>query len=42
MYFIMLCILAGLGAGIVTGLAGLSAAVVITPLLVSLGGDGFL
>ena len=29
-------ILAGLGAGIVTGLAGLSAAVVITPLLVSL------
>ena len=38
MYFIMLCILAGLGAGIVTGLAGLSAAVVITPLLVSLGG----
>lgn len=38
MYFIILCILAGLGAGIVTGLAGLSAAVVITPLLVSLGG----
>lgn len=38
MYFIILCILAGLGAGIVTGLAGLSAAVVITPILVSLGG----
>lgn len=38
MYFILLCIIAGLGAGIVTGLAGLSAAVVITPLLVSLGG----
>lgn len=33
-YFVY--ILAGLGAGIVTGLAGLSAAVVITPLLVSL------
>lgn len=31
-------ILAGLGAGVVTGLAGLSAAVVITPLLVSLCG----
>ena len=29
-------VIAGLGAGIVTGLAGLSAAVVITPLLVSL------
>ncbi len=38
MYFIFICIIAGLGAGIVTGLAGLSAAVVITPLLVSLGG----
>lgn len=33
LYFIY--IIAGLGAGIVTGLAGLSAAVVITPLLVS-------
>ena len=31
-------ILAGVGAGIVTGLAGLSAAVVITPLLVSVCG----
>ena len=31
-------ILAGLGAGVVTGLAGLSAAVVITPLLVSVCG----
>lgn len=31
----MIYIFAGLGAGIVTGLAGLSAAVVITPLLVS-------
>ena len=29
---------AGLGAGVVTGLAGLSAAVVITPMLVSLCG----
>ena len=31
-------VVAGLGAGIVTGLAGLSAAVVITPFLVSLCG----
>lgn len=31
-------IIAGLGAGVVTGLAGLSAAVVITPILVSLCG----
>ena len=31
-------LLAGLGAGAVTGLAGLSAAVVITPILVSLCG----
>ena len=31
----LIYIIAGLGAGIVTGLAGLSAAVVITPLLVS-------
>ena len=31
-------VLAGLGAGIVTGLAGLSAAVIITPMLVSLCG----
>lgn len=31
-------VIAGLGAGVVTGLAGLSAAVVITPLLVSLCG----
>ena len=35
-YFIY--ILAGLGAGMVTGLAGLSAAVIITPLLVSVCG----
>lgn len=34
----LIYIIAGLGAGIVTGLAGLSAAVVITPLLVSLCG----
>lgn len=34
----ILYILAGLGAGIVTGLAGLSAAVIITPILVSLCG----
>ena len=31
-------VLAGLGAGVVTGLAGLSAAVIITPMLVSLCG----
>lgn len=36
LYF--LYVLAGLGAGVVTGLAGLSAAVVITPVLVSLCG----
>ena len=34
----MVYIIAGLGAGVVTGFAGLSAAVVITPLLVSLCG----
>lgn len=33
--FYLIYIIAGLGAGVVTGLAGLSAAVVITPLLVS-------
>ena len=39
-YFVY--ILAGLGAGIVTGLAGLSAAVIITPLLVGVcGWDGY-
>lgn len=32
----LIYLIAGLGAGIVTGLAGLSAAVVITPMLVSL------
>ena len=37
MYYVFY-VLAGLGAGIVTGLAGLSAAVVITPVLVSLCG----
>lgn len=37
MYY-LLYVFAGLGAGIVTGLAGLSAAVVITPVLVSLCG----
>ena len=36
MYLIYIC--AGLGTGIVPGLAGLSAAVVITPMLVSLCG----
>lgn len=35
---ILAYVLAGLGAGVVTGLAGLSAAVVITPVLVSLCG----
>lgn len=34
----LMYILAGIGAGIVTGLAGLSAAVIITPILVSLCG----
>ena len=34
----LIYLLAGLGAGIVTGLAGLSAAVVITPLLVGVCG----
>ena len=34
----LIYILAGLGAGVVTGLAGLSAAVIITPMLVSLCG----
>lgn len=36
MLYYLIYLVAGLGAGIVTGLAGLSAAVVITPLLVSL------
>ena len=41
MYY-LIYILAGLGAGIVTGLAGLSAAVIITPLLVGVcGWDGY-
>lgn len=35
---IFLYLIAGLGAGVITGLAGLSAAVVITPILVSLCG----
>ena len=35
---ILAYIFAGFGAGIVTGLAGLSAAVVITPILVSICG----
>ena len=38
MLLYLIYIVAGLGAGIVTGLAGLSAAVVITPMLVSLAG----
>lgn len=38
MLLYVIYIIAGLGAGIVTGLAGLSAAVVITPMLVSLCG----
>ncbi len=32
----LIYVIAGLGAGIVTGLAGLSAAVVITPFLVGI------
>lgn len=38
MLLYMIYLAAGLGAGVVTGLAGLSAAVVITPMLVSLCG----
>lgn len=38
MMLYLIYVLAGLGAGIVTGLAGLSAAVIITPMLVSLCG----
>jgi len=38
MVLIIVCILAGLGAGIGTGLAGLSAAVVITPMLITFCG----
>lgn len=38
MITILFYVIAGLGAGVVTGLAGLSAAVVITPILVSLCG----
>lgn len=38
MILYLIYILAGLGAGVVTGLAGLSAAVIITPMLVSLCG----
>ena len=34
----LIYVIAGLGAGVVTGLAGLSAAVVITPLLVGMCG----
>lgn len=36
----LIYLIAGLGAGVITGLAGLSAAVVITPMLVSLCGWG--
>lgn len=35
MTFLMVCIIAGLGAGIGTGLAGLSAAAVISPMLIT-------
>lgn len=38
MVLIIVCILAGLEAGIGTGLAGLSAAVVITPMLITFCG----
>ena len=38
MILIIVCIIAGLGAGIGTGLAGLSAAVVITPMLITFCG----
>ena len=33
---IIVCIVAGLGAGLVTGLAGMSAAVIVSPMLISL------
>lgn len=38
MMLYLVYIFAGIGAGVVTGLAGLSAAVIITPLLVSICG----
>ncbi len=38
MYEILVCFLAGAGAGLGTGFAGLSAATVITPMLVTLLG----
>lgn len=40
MFELFIYLLAGLGAGLVTGFAGLSAAIVVTPLLVSLCGWG--
>lgn len=36
MFSVIVCLIAGLGAGIVTGLAGLSAAAIISPLLITL------
>ena len=38
MILLIVCIIAGLGAGIGTGLAGLSAAVVISPMLITFCG----
>ncbi len=37
-FIVVICIVAGIGAGLVTGLAGLSAAVIIAPLLTTLLG----
>ncbi len=36
---ILICLLAGAGAGLGTGFAGMSAAAVITPMLVTFFGD---
>ena len=38
MILFIVCVIAGLGAGIGTGLAGLSAAVVISPMLITFCG----
>ena len=42
MFEFLICFLAGMGAGVGTGLAGMSAAAVITPMLVTfLGVDAY-
>ena len=35
MYTVLICLLAGLGAGLGTGFAGMSAAAVISPMLIT-------